>query len=217
MKDHTDITVLLDRSGSMEQIKDDTIGGFNQFLVAQQEAGANASLTLVQFNSESIDDVCVAMPVRDVEKLTGETFVPRAMTPLLDALGSTIVKAGERLASLNEAERPDKVVFVILTDGLENASKEYSKAAIKSLIEQQNHDYNWQFVYLGANQDAFHEAGGIGISQHWAAGYATANVNAVYANVASNVARYRGTGQSVDLHWSDEQRKQMTDKDASKS
>src|SRR5213593_4061464 len=171
MKDATHIAVLLDRSGSMADVKDETISGFNYFLKEQKSAGDNASFTLVQFDSESTDVVHEARPVRDVPDLNQDTYRPRGSTPLLDALGSTINSTGRTLAAIPEANRPDKVVFVVITDGQENASHQFTKARVKEMIDHQTGKYNWQFVYLGANQDAFAEAGAVGIAMAHAANF----------------------------------------------
>jgi len=153
MKDATHIAVLLDRSGSMEAVKDETISGFNYFLKEQKAAGDNASFTLVQFDSQSTDVVHEARPVRDVPNLNGDTYQPRGSTPLLDALGETINSTGRTLAAIPDPNRPDKVVFVVITDGEENASHKFTKSQVKEMIGHQTEKYNWQFIYLGANQE----------------------------------------------------------------
>jgi hypothetical protein len=140
---------ILDRSGSMETCQDDTIGGFNAFLSEQKALGG--TLTLVLFDHE-YQVLYERKPIGDAEPLSRDTFVPRGSTALLDAIGKTI----KTVTSNNPT-------VVILTDGQENSSKEYTKAHIKDLIEQKTKD-GWTFVYLGANQDAFAEAGGLGIS-----------------------------------------------------
>lgn len=145
-----DRVVILDRSGSMETCRDDTIGGFNAFLREQQAEGG--TLSLIQFDHE-YQVVYPATPIGAVQPLTTQTFVPRGGTALLDAIGKTI-------KDIADGTKP---TVVILTDGQENSSKEYTKAHIKDLIEQKTKD-GWTFVYLGANQDAFAEAGSLGIA-----------------------------------------------------
>ncbi len=215
MRNHTELTALLDRSGSMKDIKGDVIGGFNQFLEDQKRAGANASLTLVQFDSQSIDTVYESLPIRDCDPLTELTFLPRAGTPLLDAIGQSIERAGERLAQIPERDRPDKVVFVIQTDGLENASVKYTKSQIREMISHQEQTYKWQFVYLGANQDAFSEAHTIGVNVANAATFkATAKgVRASYAVASANLASYRHSGDPRDLNFTPEQIKGLIAED----
>ena len=209
MKDATHIAVLLDRSGSMGDIKDDAIGGFNCFLKEQKAAGANATLTLVQFDTESTDVVHESMPILEVPDLNHQTFQPRGGTPLLDALGQTIDSTGRALAAIPEANRPNKVVFVVITDGQENSSHQHTKASVKERIDHQSSHYNWQFVFLGANQDAFDEAGAVGIAMGNAANFAPARMQAAFAATAANVASYRRSGNAAKLAYSDDQRAEM--------
>ena len=209
MKDATHIAVLLDRSGSMGDIKDDAIGGFNCFLKEQKAAGANATLTLVQFDTESTDVVHESMPILEVPDLNHQTFQPRGGTPLLDALGQTIDSTGRALAAIPEANRPNKVVFVVITDGQENSSHQHTKASVKERIDRQSSQYNWQFVFLGANQDAFDEAGAVGIAMGNAANFAPARMQAAFAATAANVASYRRSGNAAQLAYSEDQRAEM--------
>jgi len=209
VKDATHIAVLLDRSGSMGDIKDDAIGGFNCFLKEQKAAGANATLTLVQFDTESTDVVHESMPILEVPDLNHQTFQPRGGTPLLDALGQTIDSTGRALAAIPEANRPNKVVFVVITDGQENSSHQHTKASVKERIDHQSSRSNWQFVFLGANQDAFDEAGAVGIAMGNAANFAPARMQAAFAATAANVASYRRSGNAAKLAYSDDQRAEM--------
>lgn len=209
MRDLTFIVELLDRSGSMEAIKGDTIGGHNTFLKTQKEVGANALFTLVQFDSQGIDTVYESRPIREVPELTEDTYLPRASTPLIDAMATTIQTTGKTLSAMPEADRPDKVVFVVITDGLENASRQFSSAQLKEMVEHQEKVYKWNFIYLGANQDAFAEAAKIGVDNLLAANFRPDNVMKAYAVASSNVANYRGSGQSADLHWTDKQRREL--------
>ena len=209
MKDATHIAVLLDRSGSMGAVKDETISGFNYFLKEQKAAGANATLTLVQFDTESTDVVHESMPILEVPDLNHQTFQPRGGTPLLDALGQTIDSTGRALAAIPEANRPNKVVFVVITDGQENSSHRHTKASVKERIDHQSSHYNWQFVFLGANQDAFDEAGAVGIAMGNAANFAPARMQVAFAATAANVASYRRSGNAAKLAYSDDQRAEM--------
>ena len=216
MKDITHIAVLLDRSGSMSSVKDETIGGYNGFIKGQKDAGDNATLSLVQFDSGGIDALQEFTPIKAVPDLTGDTYQPRGMTPLLDALGETIESTGRSLAAIPESNRPDKVVFVVITDGQENASHVYSKARIKEMIDHQSGAYNWQFVYLGANQDAFAEAGGLGVTMDNAANFVPDAMGVAFAASASNVASYRRTGRASALNYSSGQRARMLKPDLKK-
>ena len=117
MKDgFIDITLVLDRSGSMGSVRQDTIGGFNTFLEDQQKQDGEANMTLVQFDSEGYDVIYEGKPIAEAPKLNEDTYVPRSMTPLLDAIGRTINSTGERLKNMAEEDRPSQVLFVILTD-----------------------------------------------------------------------------------------------------
>jgi hypothetical protein len=145
-----DRVFVLDRSGSMETCLDDTIGGFNAFVRDQTPLGG--TLTFIQFDHE-FTPIYDKKPIGEVEPLNRETYKPRGSTALLDAIGKTI----------KSVESDRSPVVAILTDGLENASHNFSKAHIKDLIEQKTKE-GWTFMYLGANQDAFAEAGGMGIS-----------------------------------------------------
>ncbi len=207
MKDKTDITVILDRSGSMESVKSDTIGGFNNFLAEQQKVEGEAAISLVQFDDQ-YEVVYSDKDIQTADRLTQETFQPRGMTALYDAVGRTVNSVGQRLAALDEAERPDSVVFVILTDGFENASKEFSATKINEMISHQRDVYNWQFIFIGANQDAILSAEAIGISANAALTYAanTIGTQEAFASVAQNVAGYRRSKMAASLDFSDEDR-----------
>ena len=161
--DLTEIAFVLDRSGSMNPIAGDAIGGFNTFLAAQQAHPGAARLTLVLFDHEYL------VPHRGVEigvvpPLDAATYVPRGMTALLDAVGRTIDDLGERLAAMPEEERPGKVIVAILTDGQENASRDYTFAKVSAMIKHQQEKYSWEFIFLAANQDAIAAAGALSIA-----------------------------------------------------
>ena len=190
----SDITVVLDRSGSMAAVQADTIGGFNTFLKEQQDAPGAAVLSLVQFDDVDPQEIVYnAQPVTDVQPLTAAVFRPRGNTPLLDALGKAIVRTGERLMALAEGQRPEKVIFVVITDGQENASHEYTRAQVFEMITHQRERYAWEILFLGANQDAVAEAAHYGIPSAMAAtysgtGHGTKNA---FAAASSNVRSAR--------------------------
>ena len=189
-----DITILLDRSGSMASVQGDVEGGFAQFLEEQRRLPGECALSLVQFDSEGIEPVYTAEPIQHAPRLE---LHPRGMTPLLDAVGRTVTSTGERLAALPEHERPGRVLFVIITDGKENASREYHKSQVQRMVERQRRDYRWEFIYLGANVDAFAEAGGLGISGAFAAAFAASPIGAQRCmEVASlKVSEFRKGGE----------------------
>ena len=136
--DLTDITLVVDRSGSMEQIRQDAEGGVNSFIAQQAKEPGEALLTLVQFDTE-YDFIRKGVPISQVPKYE---LIPRGRTALLDAVGRAINETGERLAKMDEQERPGLVVFVVMTDGLENSSVEFSKAKIKEMVEHQQDKYS---------------------------------------------------------------------------
>lgn len=160
----THICVILDRSGSMAAIRDDVVGGFNTFLSQQQQEPGHATLSLVQFDSQNPYEVLLHFtPLADVPPLSAERYVPRASTPLLDALGRGIADLDATLAALPAAQRPEQVVVVVVTDGLENASREFSHAQVRALLTA-HEAQGWQFVFLSADLNAVAEAEAIGFA-----------------------------------------------------
>jgi len=166
-ENHSLIVTILDRSGSMETIKADAIGGFNSFIGSQKELDGTADATLVLFDDQ-YELLFDTIPLNKVRNLTTKTFVPRGSTALFDAIGKTIDDLGDKLADMNESDRPEKVIIAILTDGEENSSSEYSQKQIKRMIKHQSEKYSWEFLFLAANQDAFSSAETIGISRDFA-------------------------------------------------
>ncbi|MEZ6063251.1 MAG: vWA domain-containing protein [Planctomycetaceae bacterium] len=160
--DLTDITFVLDRSGSMGFIKAATIEAFNGFLSSQCSGDGIAELSLVQFDDQ-YEPMYAGRNVNKAPKLTDRTYQPRGSTALLDAMGRTIVATGQRLSRLREHKRPGTVIFVTLTDGFENASREFTLHRINEMIREQREKYSWQFIFLGANQDAIATAAQMGV------------------------------------------------------
>lgn len=206
--DLTDITLVIDCSGSMEEIRSDAEGGVNAFIRQQAQQPGEALLTLVQFDDEH-EFVHRGIPIKQAPAYT---LVPRGSTALLDAVGRAINETGERLAKMAEQERPGLVIFVIVTDGEENASREFSKVRVKAMIQRQQQKYNWHFTFLGADQDAFTEAGGMGIAASGAANFAKNKVDAAFVGTIRKVGRMRTqrrTGQAVSNDFTDDERQQM--------
>ena len=158
--DLTHLYFLLDRSGSMQSIKSDTEGGFAAFIDEQRKEPGECRVTLAQFD-DTYEVVYAGRPLSAVPPLD---LQPRGTTALLDAMGRLITSAGDELAALPEDERPGTVIVAIMTDGLENASREWTHPAIKALVEQQSRDYSWQFQYMGADQDAIEVGTSLGVS-----------------------------------------------------
>lgn len=185
--DLTDITLVVDRSGSMQEIRDDAQGGVNAFLEQQAKEPGEAYLTLVQFDTE-YEFLEKGTSISRVPKYE---LVPRGSTALLDAIGRAINETGARIAAMDESDRPGLVVFVVMTDGHENASREFSKARIKQMIQHQQQAYNWQFTFLGADQDAFAEASNIGIHPTGSASFSKQKIMNAYSATAAKVTRMR--------------------------
>ena len=207
-KDLTDITLVVDRSGSMQSIRDDAEGGVNALIQDQAEQPGEAIITLVEFDTE-YDFVLQGVPARDVRPYR---LVPRGSTALLDAVGRAINETGARLAAMPEADRPGLVVFVVVTDGHENSSRELTKDQVREMVEHQQSVYKWQFTFLGADADAFAEAGGIGIDRDGIATYSRDKVRSAYAATSSKVSRMReqtNTGREVTNWFTDEELDEM--------
>jgi hypothetical protein len=192
------VTVLLDRTGSMESVRDDTIGAFNTYLETLKQDGEGLYFTLIQFDSMGVDKLYVNEAIKNVPRLTRETFVPRASTPLIDAAYKTI-KAVEKAVSGNPS---NKVVICIQTDGQENSSTEYSWDALNALVKEK-FEAGWQFNFMGAGIDAYQQASRMGISADQTVAYSkdTAATRAAFSATAQNTALYslgavRRTGYS---------------------
>lgn len=185
--DNVEILVIADRSGSMASIQDDAIGGFNSFLKEQQSIDGDATMTLVLFDDQ-YEVPFEAKNLQDVEPLTESTFVPRGMTAMNDA----IVRAVTDLKSRN----PEKAIVCILTDGLENASRESSTADVKKLIDSISD--RWEVVYLAANQDAFAEGGMRGIANNINFAATSKGIRSAYDTLNVATTSYR-TNQASSI------------------
>lgn len=151
--DLVEIACVVDRSGSMASIATDAIGGFNTFLASQKAQPGPTRFTLVLFDNE-YQVVHNGTPIRLVEDLTSTTFIPRGSTALLDAIGKTMDDMGTRLSQTPEHERPGKVILAILTDGEENSSEVYTPEKVERMLRHQQEKYQWEVLFLAANQDA---------------------------------------------------------------
>lgn len=178
--------LIVDRSGSMGTIAKQTIMGINEFIQEQKKSDKNVKITVALFDNEYLLPVDGVL-AENVQGFTNETYVPRGMTALYDAIGRTIDNVGNRLANTPENERPSKVLIAIFTDGYENASTDYSSDLVKERIEHQTNKYGWDFVFIGANQDAILTAGGLGIGTGSALTYAANDVG-VYNTMRSFAA-----------------------------
>ena len=213
---YTDITFLLDRSGSMASIEAATVSGFGEFVAEQRRAPGRCLVTLNRFDTE-YDRVYTAVPVQDVPPLVLE---PRGMTAMLDAIARTIRETGDRLAAMPEDARPGQVVVGIMTDGLENASREATHAQVKAMIEHQEQVYGWSFLYMGANQDAIEMGASIGVRHERSMTYTGGRATAAMASLGGNLRRSREARVSGDLvaaeaalQFSEEQRAAAVERD----
>ena len=166
----TEVVFILDRSGSMNGLEADTIGGFNSLIEKQKDEAGEALISTVLFDdrTEVIHD---RVDIKNVNKLTTDDYYVRGCTALLDAIGGAIHHIGNVHKYAREEDRPAKTLVVITTDGMENASKHYSYREIKKMIKRQKEKYNWEFIFLGANIDAVKVAGNIGIGAGHAVNY----------------------------------------------
>ena len=193
---YTDITIVLDRSGSMESTRTDAEGGFNNFITEQNKLPGKCLVSLHQFD-DKFETVYEGKPLSEVPKLS---LIPRNLTALLDAVGRTVIATGDRLRKISETERPGKVIFIIITDGCENASKEYTREKVKELIEHQRTEYSWQFVFIGADANTFNEAQNLGILPASTFNYAntSAGTQSMYNSITKSTTNYR-TGKTKDM------------------
>jgi len=161
----TELVFILDRSGSMGGLESDTIGGFNSMLSKQQAEEGECRITTVLFDS-GYDVLHDHIDIKAVSEITNKEYFVRGTTALLDAVGKTIKKINKVQKNTSEKYRADKVLFVITTDGMENASREYTYAKVKTMVEKQKNKHNWEFIFLGANIDAFDVASRFGIESN---------------------------------------------------
>ena len=198
----TEMVFVLDRSGSMSGLAADTIGGFNELIEKQKKIEGDAYVTTVLFDHE-YEVLHDHVALGEVAPLTDKEYFARGSTALLDAVGRTINAVGARLAATPEEERPAHVVFVITTDGMENASREYTAKQVREMVEHQQQKYSWQFVFLGANMDAVSEARNLGISAKYAADFTPTGrgVNRMYAKALDNVMCCERMGASLSADW----------------
>uniref|UniRef100_A0A7V2ZKJ9 VWA domain-containing protein n=1 Tax=Ignavibacterium album TaxID=591197 RepID=A0A7V2ZKJ9_9BACT len=210
MNNLTHITVILDRSGSMQSIKSDIIGGFKTFLKQQKEVPGKATLTLVQFDTGNPYEVVHNYkPLQEIPELNDKTFVPRGGTPLLDCFGRGINDLSEYINKLTNDQKPDKVFFIIITDGQENSSREFKKSDIVKLIDEKKNKDNWEFLFLSADLDAIGDARLYGFNQTnvYVFNKDTKAVNEMWENLSLSMSRARTNYHyKIDLGNNEEQK-----------
>lgn len=195
------IICILDRSGSMSSLTEDTIGGYNSFIEKQKKESGEAEVTTILFDNQ-YEKITDAVNLNEVKKLTSAEYYARGTTALLDAVGMTITDIFGKMERENICPAKRRVIVMIMTDGLENASKEYNKSTVKSLIENAQENYKWNFIFMGANIDSAAEANSIGIKSDYAADYShdEAGVSKSFEMMDNAVGSMRKKG-SVDKDW----------------
>lgn len=188
-----DLVFLIDRSGSMHGSEEDTMGGFNSFIEKERKNEGNTNVTTILFDNE-YEELYRRKPIDKVEKLTGDVYYVRGSTALLDAIGKTITTL--------EREIENKVLFVIMTDGMENSSVEFSKSQIKNMIE----NHKWEFIFIGADIDSYSEAGRIGIKRTHVANYRKSRrgVEDAYASVRKASLFMRDNVSLDEANWKED-------------
>lgn len=181
-----ELVFILDRSGSMSGLESDTIGGFNGMLEKQKKEEGEAIVTTVLFD-DKVETLHDRFPIAAVQPLTDKDYFVRGCTALLDAVGSTVKKIENVQKRLPDDMKAEKVIFVITTDGLENASSEYTADMVKKMIEK-HQEQGWQFIFMGANMDAVEEAGRIGIRRSHAVSYINDSEGVAMNYVAAGAA-----------------------------
>lgn len=203
-KNLTELVFILDRSGSMSGLESDTIGGFNAMIAKQRKEDGQALISTVLFDnaSEVIHD---RADIQAVEPMTGEDYTARGSTALLDAIGGAVRHIGNIHKYAREEDVPEHTIFIIMTDGMENASRRYGSGQVKKMIERQKTKYGWEFLFLGANIDALETARDFGINQDRAANYCcdSAGTALNFSVLSQAVSSVRGS-IPLDNSWKDD-------------
>ena len=197
----TELVFILDKSGSMAGLEKDTIGGFNALVEKQRQLQGDVRVTTVLFN-QSYELLHDRISLRGISPLTEDDYEVGGTTALLDAIGSTVQKIANAQKRTMEEERADKVMFVITTDGMENASCEYNYKKINEMIASQKQKFNWEFIFLGANIDAVATARQFGVEEEFAVEYHAdpEGTQLNYQVLSEAVSSFR-TGKSIDRNW----------------
>ena len=201
-KNLTELVMILDRSGSMGGLESDTIGGYNSMLKKQREAEGEVLVSTVLFD-DRIDVLYDRVPLEKLPQMTEKEYYVRGCTALLDAVGGAVRHIGNVHKYAREEDRPEKTIFVITTDGLENTSREYSYDRVKKMVERQKEKYGWEFLFLGANIDAIETAGRFGITADRAANYHSDRKGTAlnYEVLADAVCEMRVSAAPISAKW----------------
>ena len=197
----TELVFILDRSGSMAGLEKDTIGGFNSLIEKQRKEPGAAVVSTVLFDNES-EVIHDRLPLERILPMTDKEYYVKGCTALLDAVGGAIHHIGNVHKYAREEDRPEKTLFVITTDGMENASRRYDYERVRKMIRRQKERYGWEFIFLGANIDAAAEAGRFGIAPERAANYHCDEAGtALNYEVISDVVCAVRMGVDIDEDW----------------
>ncbi len=201
-KNLTELVMILDRSGSMGGLESDTIGGYNSMLKKQKETEGEVLVSTVLFDNES-EVLYDRIPLDKMPEMTEKEYYVRGCTALLDAVGGAIHHIGNVHKYAREEDRPEKTIFVITTDGLENASREYTYERVKKMVENQKEKYGWEFLFLGANIDAIQTAGRFGIRPDRAVNYNSDHKGTAlnYTVLAETVCAMRACSAPIGAGW----------------
>lgn len=200
----TEMVFILDRSGSMGGLEQDTIGGFNSMINKQKAQDGKCYVSTVLFDHET-DVIHDRVELADIEPMTEDDYFVRGCTALVDAIGGAINHIGNIHKYIRREDVPEHTMFVIITDGMENASHKYSSSQVKRMIERQKERYGWEFLFIGANIDAVETARGFGISEDRAVNYHAdaRGTSVLYENVANACCTMRAS-QPLARSWSDD-------------
>ena len=201
-KNLTELVFILDRSGSMAGLEKDTIGGFNSLIAQQRDGQGETLVSTVLFDNEILV-IHDRLPLEQVPPMTDKVYTVRGCTALLDAVGGAVHHIGNVHKYAREEDRPERTLFVITTDGMENASRRYTYDQVKAMIQRQQEQHGWEFLFLGANIDAAREAARFGIGKEWAADYHADSVgtSVVYDTVSETVRNVRKCCAPMSAGW----------------
>ena len=201
-KNLTELVFILDRSGSMAGLEKDTIGGFNSLIAQQRDGQGETLVSTVLFDNEILV-IHDRLPLEQVPPMTDKVYTVRGCTALLDAVGGAVHHIGNVHKYAREEDRPERTLFVITTDGMENASRRYTYDQVKAMIQRQQEQHGWEFLFLGANIDAAREAARFGIGKEWAADYHAdaKGTGVVYDTVSEAVRNVRKCCAPMSASW----------------
>jgi uncharacterized protein YegL len=196
MKNYTDLNIILDRSGSMSTIASDMVGGIKTFLEKEKATGDDTKVSFFQFD----DKYDIVFVDKNIKEDIDIPLIPRGGTALLDAIGKTIASVGEKLTNMTEENRPNRVLFFIITDGFENASKEFTAPTVAEKVKHQRDTYAWDFVFLGAGEEAvLAQHTGVGVMRSSSMGFAKdpVSINAAFCSVSESYTSYKTLDRSL--------------------